>query len=572
MDPDHAALSVPPAPARRLRTVVGASSGWGWAAPAALLLVPFLLWPLGAMLWRGLTPDGALSAEAFSSVLGDRFYWERLVFTTAQAAASTLLALLVGLPAAAAVALYRFPGRGLVRALITVPFVLPTIVVALAFQQVIGPSGWLNDLLGALGASEVNLNGTIWAILLAHVFYNLSIVVRLVAGVWANLDPRREEAARLLGAGRWAAFRHVTLPALGPAIAASAALTFTFTFTSFGVILLLGGGRADLDTLEVTIYRLATRLTQLPEAAVLAMVQLTATLAALVVYSALQRRAASRVSLRADRARPLARTTLPERLLLAAVALGLGALIVAPITALVSGALTSGHDGVSLANFGKLFEDTGRFSYIAPLDAVRWSLTFAAGSTLLAIVIGGSAGMAIARGRGRLLSFVDGALMLPLGIPAIVLGLGFLLTFNRGWYDLRGSPWMLLIAHALIAYPFVLRAVLAVARSIDPHLPEAARLLGASPWRVFRHVELPLLARALLVGAVFAFVISLGEFGATLLLRRREFATMPIAIFEALGRPGGLGQALAMATILMSVTAGAVWSIERFRFREIGEF
>jgi thiamine transport system permease protein len=570
VDPDHAALSAPEPAVRGRRIVIG--SGWGWAAPAALLLVPFLLWPLGAMLWRGLTPDGALSGDAIADVLGDRFYWERLVFTTAQAGASTLLALLVGLPAAAALALYRFPGRGLVRAVITVPFVLPTIVVALAFQQVIGPGGWLNDLLGGLGASEVNLNGTIWAILLAHVFYNLSIVVRLVSGVWANLDPRREEAARLLGAGRWATFQRVTLPELAPAIAAAAALTFTFTFTSFGVILLLGGGRASLDTLEVTIFRLATRLTQLPEAAVLAMVQLAATLAALVVYSALQRRAATRVTLRADRAKPLARTSRLERALLAAVALGLGALIVAPIAALVSGALTSGHDGVTLANFGNLFEDTGRFSYIPPLDAVRWSLTFAAGSTLLAVVIGGSAGMAIARSRGRLLSLVDGALMLPLGIPAIVLGLGFLLTFNTGWYDLRGSPWLLLVAHALIAYPFVLRAVLAVARSIDPHLPEAARLLGASPWRVFLHVELPLLARALLVGAVFAFVISLGEFGATLLLRRREFATMPIAIFEALGRPGGLGQALAMATILMAVTAGAVWSIERFRFREIGEF
>ena len=283
-------------------------------------------------------------------------------------------------------------------------------------------------------------------------------------------------------------------------------------------------------------------------------------------------RAATQVTLRADRAKPLARTSRAERALLVGVALGLGALIVTPIVGLVHGAFTAGHDGVTLANFGDLFEDTGRFSYIPPLDAVRWSLTFAAGSTLLAVIIGGSAGMAVARSRGRLLALLDGALMLPLGIPAIVLGLGFLLTFNDGWYDLRGSPWLLLIAHALIAYPFVLRAVLAVARSIDPHLPEAARLLGASPWRVFRHIELPILARALLVGAVFAFVISLGEFGATLLLRRREFATMPIAIFEALGRPGGLGQALAMATVLMTVTAGAVWSIERFRFREIGEF
>ncbi len=266
-------------------------------------------------------------------------------------------------------------------------------------------------------------------------------------------------------------------------------------------------------------------------------------------------------------------TSTAERALLVTVAVGLGALIAAPLVALVHGAVTVGGGGLTLSNFGELFEDTGRLSYIAPVDAVRWSLTYAFGATLIALVVGGSAGIAIARSRGRWLALLDGALMLPLGVPAIVLGLGFLLTFNSGWYDLRGSPWLVLLAHALIAYPFVLRAVLAVARSIDPHLPEAARTLGASPAQVFRHVELPILARAFLVGAVFAFVISLGEFGATLLLRRQEFATMPVAIFEALGRPGGLGgQALAMATILMAVTAAAVWSIERFRFREIGEF
>ncbi len=164
--------------------------------------------------------------------------------------------------------------------------------------------------------------------------------------------------------------------------------------------------------------------------------------------------------------------------------------------------------------------------------------------------------------------------MLPLAVPAVVLGFGYLTTFNRGWYDLRGSAWLVLAAHALIAYPFVLRAVLAVLRGIDPRVPEAARMLGASPWRVWRLVELPIASRALLAGAVFALAISLGEFGATLLLRRQEFATMPIAIFEALGRAGeaNLGRALAMAVVLLLVTTASFLAIERFRYREVSPF
>jgi thiamine transport system permease protein len=547
-------------------------AAWTWGLVPLVLIGPFLLWPLGSMLWRAFSPEGALSLDAVGGVLGDRFYWERLGFTTAQAAASTLLTLLAGIPAAYVFANIRFPGRSAVRALATVPFVLPTIVVALAFQRIVGPEGWLNDALGLVGLGPIAARGTLGLILAAHVFYNVAIVLRLVAGVWANLDPRLEDAARALGASGFTAFRLVTFPALLPAIASASALVFTFTFTSFGVVLILGG--PGLDTLEVTIYRLTTRLVQLPEAAVLSFVQLAATFTAFALYAWLQRRTTVPLRPHADRGRALSETTRGERALLAAVLGSLALLIGTPIVALAHGALTVGQDGPTLANFGRLFEDTGRISYVAPGSAIRWSLTFAVGATLIALVVGLSAAMAIARTRRGPGALLDAVLMLPLAVPAVVLGLGYVTTFNRGVLDLRGSPWLVLMAHALLAYPFVLRAVLAVLRSRDPRLPEAATMLGASPARVWRHVELPIAARALLVGAVFAFAVSLGEFGATLLLRRQDIATMPVAIFEALGRPGqgNLGQALAMATILLVVTAAGFLVIERFRYREVGEF
>lgn len=540
-----------------------------------LLLAPFLLWPLGAMLWRAISPGGTISLDPLRAVVEDRYYWERLAFTAGQAAVSTALAVLAGLPAAYVFAKMRFPLRGLLLALVTVPFVLPTLVVALAFQQLVGPDGWLNDLLDLMGLDPVRPIGTIWIILAAHVFYNVSIVIRLVSGVWTNLDPRTEEAARILGGGHWATFRAVTLPALIPAILSAVALVFTFTFTSFGVVLVLGGGNADLDTIEVVIYRLATRLVELPAAAFVSLIQIVATIVALTIYALLQRGASRSLTLRGERSKRLRDANWGQRLLTFFVVAALGLFIVTPMAALVHGAVTVGaSDLVTGENFARLFEDTGRVSFVPPLDAIRWSLTFAAGSAVIAMVVGLASATAIARSRWPLGAVADGLLMLPLVVSPVVLGFGYLITFNRDPYDLRGSPWLVLAVHSLVAYPFVVRSVLSTLRAIDPRVPEAARMLGASSWTVWRRIEFPIVRRALLAGAVFAFAVSLGEFGATVLLQRREFATMPVAIFEALGRPGtaNLGRALAMATLLMAVTATAFLLIERLRYRDAGGF
>src|SRR5690606_19638773 len=116
------------------------------------------------------------------------------------------------------------------RAFVLIPFVLPTVVVAMAFLAVLRPGGPLSFLHWQRGVGPM---------LAAHVFFNVAVVVRIVGGFWANLDPRREDAARVLGASRFAAFRTVTLPLLAPALIAAASIIFLFTFTSFGVALLL---------------------------------------------------------------------------------------------------------------------------------------------------------------------------------------------------------------------------------------------------------------------------------------------------------------------------------------------
>ncbi len=185
------------------------------------------------------------------------------------------------------------------------------------------------------------------------------------------------------------------------------------------------------------------------------------------------------------------------------------------------------------------------------------------------MALGTPAAIALAR-RGPAVRTLDALFMLPLGASAVTLGLGFLLVFRRA----VTSPWLVPLAHTLIALPLVVRTLQPALASIPPRLREAAQVLGASPWRAWWTVEWPILWRASLAAATFAFTVSLGEFGATLLLARPEYPTLPVAIYRFLSQPGGLnyGQAMAMTTILMAFTAGGILLIERLRPPAGGEF
>src|SRR5215207_2939998 len=457
------------------------------AVPLAFLGV-FFVYPVASIVGRGLTPDGSLDLSPIGDVVTDARLRGVAWFTVWQATVSTALTVLVALPGAYVFARYEFRGKRLVRAAVLVPFVLPTVVVGSAFLAVLGESGPL----GFLG-----LDQSLAAILLAHVFFDYAVVVLVVGGLWAHLDPRQEDAARVLGAGRWQTFRSVTLPALRPAIAAAAAIVFLFTFTSFGVILILGG--PGYSTLETEIYRQTVQFLDLPQAAALSIVQL-----------ALRLRATAETSRRART--PGERAVVSFNL--AAMALLLGG----PILVLVQRSFDTAG-GYSLG-FYRALSELRRTStvFVPPIEAVRNSVAFASIATVIALVIGGLAAFAVAGPRrgAQPARGLDTLLLLPLGVSAVTIGFGFLIALDRPPFDLRASPVLIPIAHALVAAPFVARVLIPVLRSIDQRLREAAAVLGASPRRVWREIDLPIVARAVLVAAGFAFAISLGEFGATI--------------------------------------------------------
>jgi thiamine transport system permease protein len=539
-------------------------------------LALFYFYPLFSIFRLSLAPEGQLALTALRGLVSTPYYARTLWFTTWQAALSTLLTLLAALPAAYVFARYQFRGKSLLQALTTIPFVLPTIVVATAFTSLLGPKGWVNQILMAVlgrDSPPINLLHTLPIILLAHVFYNYTIILRMVGGFWANLDPQLEAAARMLGASPWRAFREVTLPLLRPALTAAALLVFLFDFTSFGVILILGGPR--YATLEVEIYRQAVNLFNLPVAAALSLLQIGCTFGLMVVYTRLQQRITVPLQLRPRQITARRPRTWGERWLVGINVAVMILLLVVPLLSLAERSLSAGQQGYSLTYYRELSVNRqSSIFFVPPLLAVRNSLLFAGATVGLALTLGLISAWLLARQRGRLGRLLDPVFMLPLGTSAVTLGFGYIIALAKPPLNLRASPVLVPLAHTLVALPFVVRSLLPVIRGIHPHLREAARVLGASSRRVWREVDLPIVGRALLVGAVFAFTISLGEFGATVLVARPQMPTMPVVIYRFLGQPGAAnyGQALAMSTLLMIVCAVGFLAIERFRYGEVGEF
>lgn len=509
---------------------------WGVAALPLLFIGYLFAYPMVRILWLGIS-ELQISELVAETRLG-RVAW----FTLWQATVSTVLTLLLAAPLTWAVSRFEFPGRRTAQALVIVPFVLPTVVVGTAF-------------------AALDWRGSIWAILAAHVFYNVAVVVRTVGGMWSRIDRRVEEAAAMLGANPWTVFRKVTLPLLRPAIIAAASIVFLFTFSSFGVILILGGFR--YATIEVEIYRQAVINFDIPMAAVLALIQLVGVSTLLAVYARRQERAASPLVLASEastRRRPRGRVRAG---VVAAVAGTLGLMAIPP-GVLVARAVS--HNG-----FGRLFVDdpvVGR-----PIESVPTSLWFAVVATILAVAVGMSAAYVISRRGSRLSRWFDVVLMLPLGTSAVTIGFGFLIALDRP-IDLRATAVLVPLAHALVAVPFVVRATVPLLRSINPAVREAAAMLGASPAQVFRQIDLPIVTRAALVGAGFSFVVSLGEFGATSFVARPNTTTVPVMIFRLLGRPGlsNFAAALALATVLGVLTAAAIMIMDRLRASDLGTF
>ena len=504
------------------------------ALPVAFVGV-FAAWPALVTLRRGGDVTDALTNGALRSTV-----W----FTTWQAVLSTLITLVIGLPAAWLLSRNEFRGRRALRALTLVPFVLPTLVIGLAFRAVL-PGG---------------LRTGVLALVVAHVFLNVAVVVRIVGARWESQPNAFEEAAATLGAPSTTRFATVTWPMIRGSVAAAGGLVFMYCFSTYGAARVLAG--PSNPVVETEIYRFAVLAGDMRPAAALAVAQIAVVAIALGLTS----RGAT-VQSTPSRPRLLSDCS-PTRRVVVRTGTGLTAIVfLTPLIGLVVRSLRVG-DGVSLSAWKRAFDDStvSMSSVSANLVPAAWAtLSTAFVAMMIAVVVGVVIAFVRVTSSSRFVRATATACeIVPVVVSAVVVGLGIILAFRSGFFDWRGSWWLLPVVHAVVALPLVSRSVAAALHQIPDDLRNAAATLGSSPLQIARTIDLGILRRQIGAAAALAALVSVGEFGASSLLTRRGSETLTMAIGRLLGRPGDLVQAqvFVVATVLGVVCLALVTFVD----------
>ncbi len=525
--------------------------------PSAVLLLFFLI-PVISV-FKGTSPAALLS------VFTDSYYLHIITFTVFQALLSAFFSILAGLPGAWIMAGIDFKGKKLIRSLTTIPFVLPSILVVLGFVLTFGNSGYLNRFVMALtGTSQPPLKilYSFKAIILAHVFYNFPVSLRLISSAWSQIPENRYEAAKSLSAGKIRIFRTVTLPSLIPAVLVSFSLIFIFCFMSFAVILVLGGGPA-LSTIEVEIYRLARINLDINAAAALAGAGAVLTTVFTAAYIFLQKNSSGNSMDSGAGIKKIRFSSLssPARLFAMVYILFIILIIAGPLTAVIVRSFqTQTGWGGKISYTLRWYEQI--MTPGITLKAIKNTLLFGAGSLLISLPAGLSAAWVGAKSRGNTGRIIEIIFMLPIGISTVVLGLGYFRLISILPENFIKSGILIIFAHSVIGLPFIVRSLTASFRKINPSMIDAARSLGADTARVFFDIELPLVISNVISAAAFGFCISAGEINSAIILSDGGILTIPIAIYRLISSYNFFG-ACAMGTILMLICVISLYIIEK---------
>ena len=491
------------------------------------LLALFFAFPLLTIVTKYVRSSEVLNTLTDSSLRG--VWW----FTFWQATASTLLTIVVAIPFTWAVSRHTFRLSRILTGFITVPFLMPAVVVA-------------------AGVKAIFPNGAVIAILWAHVVFNVAVVVRMVGPQWALLDHTLEDTAADLGAGRLRTFFFVVFPHIRASLRNAAAIVFLFCFTSFAVVVILGG--ISHRTIESEIFTQAVRLGDTNTATSLALLQAIVVLIVLRIGGAGAGNADQAMSIQIQTE---SRSGLRPSLLLASY---LPTVIVfTPLVAVVVRSITLNGD-ISFSGYKWLFNGSTEALGINMPRTLITSFTFAC----ICAVLATASALIISTARNRT-SIISNITALPLAVSAVTLGLGLFITFDISPINWRSQWWLIPVIHSVLALPLAVRTIQPAVRSIPADLYDASASLGASPWRTWARVELPLIRPALVRAAGFASAVSLGEFGATSFLSRSDTTTIPIAIGQLLGRPGDLPSQTAFA--LASLVLIAIALVPQVRFR-----
>jgi thiamine transport system permease protein len=493
-------------------------------APAlSLVLLAFVLGPVAVLLVQ----PGAVTAAPD---------WAALRFTVLQATLSALASVVLAIPVARALARRRFPGRAAVITTLGAPFLLPVIVAVLGLLAVFGRAGWVNAALGTFGLPPVSVYG-LHGIVLAHVFLNMPLAVRMILSGWQAIPAERFRLAASLGFGPRDTLRHLEIPMLRAVLPGAALVIFIVCLSSFAVALTLGGG-PGATTVELAIYQSLRFQFDLPAAARLALLQCALCTAAFLLASRLTLPQAFGAGLD-RRDGPSAPGGWHRIADAAAIALSL-AFILLPLAAIALRGLPG----------------------IAHLPPEVWS---AAGRSLAvalpatALTVTAALVLALAQARGARLPAL--AATLPLAVSSLVLGTGLFLALRPVIAPSALALPVTVGVNALLALPFAFRILAPEAATLHRDWHRLTTSLNLTPAARLRWVILPRLARPTGFAAGLSAALAMGDLGVIALFADSNDATLPLAIHRLMGAYR-MDDAAAAALLLVTLSFALFWAFD----------
>lgn len=524
--------------------------------PLILIIILFYI-PLIKTLLAG------FNLKNFSYII-DSPYYRRITFITFyQAFLSALLSVIMAIPGAYILTRYNFPGKKLFLSVSSLPFVVPSILTVLGFVLLFGNNGVINRCLVYIYKLElppvnfiinilniepppIRVLYSLKAVLLAHIFYNFPLAIRIISSLWKKIPYNMTEASYSLGANRITTFIKINLPYLKNSILTSFTLIFLYCFMSFGIILVLGGG-PSLSTIEVEVYRFARTSINLPKAATLSLIESFITIVILLLYLRSERR-----NFKFPSGKGLIKKLRPKTsVLFIAYLVVLFIMILAPLLAVVFNSFVykgtlSGDSSISLHWFKSILGlERNRFTLTA-LRAIKNSVLLGLATASLTVPFSLLITYAINR-ELKLKNIYKILFFLPMGISSIIIGLSYL-SISKS----NGTYLGIIFAHTVISLPLSIRVMNSVYTTINNSLIEASMSLGHNRFRTFLNIELPLVKSGIVASSVFSFALSLGEMNASIILAPSGFVTIPLAIYQLISSYNYY-EACALGTFLLLI-------------------
>lgn len=523
-----------------------------------VIVVIFLIYPLYDIFKYSFTDKstGSLSFSNWTTFFSKMYYLRAFGHSMIVALLTTFFSMVLGIPLAFFTTRYRIKGSNLLNTLSVLALLSPPFIGAYSWITMLGRNGFLRQMFLSIGIKLPPIYGLL-GIVLADTLQYYPFISLMTAGALMTIDRSLEEAAQNLGARSWRTFFDVTLPMVLPSVTGGALIVFMMSLSNFGTPMIIGGNYLVLPTLAYNLYTSEISETPGMASTVSIILMLCASVVILLQQWVSSRRKYASMLVNRPQVKQLKGV---QNVLAHVVCYLIVALSTLPLAVIVffSFRKTSGpvfQSGFSLDSYRQIFFDVPK--------TVTNSFLYSLIAVVLIAFVGTLLGFVLARRKRLSVKVLDPLLMIPYMVPGTVLGIGFIIAFNRPPIYLAGTAMIIIMTYFIRRLPYSVRSAASILKQIDPALEEAGINLGSPPGRTFRTVTLPLMQGGIISGAIMSWVTSMNELSASILLYVGKTMTMPIKIYLSVA-DGYFGTASAMSTILLVVTGVAMFIVTKY--------